>query len=441
MRKAFIAGTTIFFMMFVLCLVLASCKTAKTTMSVENEVKKDTGVILPIEGMPILAWTGVEEHTVERYLELKECGFNLNFSFCDNIEEVAKSMDAAKAADIKMIIRCPEFYSEPEKIVSRFSSHSALAGYYIRDEPSGDDFPFLGNLVQRVQAVDNKHFCYANLYPLGVPYSSIKTITYLKYVQSFLREVPVEILSFDYYPIIVNKSGVRSLRTRWYENLEIISDEARKAGKPFWAFALSTAFLSQPIPTLSDLRLQVYSNLAYGAQGIQYFTYWTPKPHGKWNFHDGPIDGNTKQKTQAWYNVQQMNREIKSLSGVFFGAQVMQVRHIVTNASGKNGSIPKGTARFDFSNRPAEASIIKTFTVPKNTNAVVSFLKNGNRCYMMVINRNLSGGENLTFTITGGDGLQLIKKDGAAVSASSEDSSRTVTPGDALIYGWDLNKE
>jgi hypothetical protein len=57
---------------------------------------------------------------------------------------------------------------------------------------------------------------------------------------------------------------------------------------------------------------------------------------------------------------------------------------------------------------------------------------------MVVINRNLSGGADVTFTITGGEGLQLIKKDGTAVSASSESSNQTVTPGDALIYGWDI---
>ena len=28
-------------------------------------------------------------------------------------------------------------------------------------------------------------------------------------------------------------------------------------------------------PTLAALRVQTYSNLAYGAQGIEYFTYWS----------------------------------------------------------------------------------------------------------------------------------------------------------------------
>jgi hypothetical protein len=56
---------------------------------------------------------------------------------------------------------------------------------------------------------------------------------------------------------------------------------------------------------------------------------------------------------------------------------------------------------------------------------------------MVIVNRNLEGGDNAAFIIEGGKGLQLIQKDGTAVPASSKNSKQTVTPGDVLIYGWD----
>jgi hypothetical protein len=65
-------------------------------------------------------------------------------------------------------------------------------------------------------------------------------------------------------------------RSDFYANLEVCSTKAREAGIPFWAFALTTAHLSYPVPTMGQLRYQVYSNLAYGAQGIEYYTYWKP---------------------------------------------------------------------------------------------------------------------------------------------------------------------
>jgi len=432
-----------FLMMVVFIIIFSSCKTENNTLSagsVESTrmVIQETAAPILVEEIPILAWYGVMESTIERYQELKEAGININLSFFANVKDLSLAMDAAKAVGIKMIIYCPELAAEPEKIASLFKDHPALAGYHLKDEPHRNDFPRLGEIAKRIKAVDNRHFCYVNLFPFSASFSNIGTDTYPKYVQLFLEEVPVEFLSFDQYPIKVNKKGVRSIGSQWYENLKIISDEARMVGKPFWAFALTTAHWSYPIPTLADIRLQVYSNLAYGAQGIQYFTYWTPSTDEGADFHDGPIDFISHQKTPTWYNVQQMNKEIKALSSVFYGAQVIQVRHIVKTAFGTNGTVPTGTTRFIFANRPAEANIINTFKIPNRTNAVISFLKNGNRCYMVIINRNLSGGANLTFTITGGAGLQLINKDGTAIPASSENSKQTVTPGDVLIYGWDV---
>jgi hypothetical protein len=424
----------IFLMLFVLCVVFTSCRTVRqpTNIPVMTEVGQDNiDVLITVEGIPIMAYWGVQEYTVERYLELKEAGIDFNFSYHADVETLAKAMDAAKTAGVRMIIHCWGLENEPEKLVNRFKDHPALVGYYLQDEPNRNDFSRLGEFVRRIHEIDKQHFCYVNLFPNYVDSEALlPETTYRGYVQSFLQEVSVPFLSFDHYPIGANNSGVRSMNSGWYENLEIISDETRKAGKSFWAFALTTAFGPYPVPTLADLRLQVYSNFAYGAQGIQYFTYWTPSTSEGEDFHDGPIDYITQQKTATWYTVQEMSREIKNLSSVFLGAQVIKVEHIGT-------SIPKGTMRFDFTKRPKEANIIKTFSTPNNTNALVSFLKNGNRCYMVVVNRNLSGGSDVIFTITGDKGLQLVKKDGTAVDASKAGSSQTVTPGNALIYGWD----
>jgi len=435
----------------VICVFLHSCKTTNPEVSSERlesaRFGENQNINTPVpvsgEGMPILAWYGVQKHTVKRYRELKEAGINYNLTFCQNADELAKALRAARRARVKILASCPEISwgekGAAEMIVKRFMNHPALAGYHIIDEPSRDQFPHWGELVKRIQVVDNEHFCYVNLIPSihSDPDQTIYgTANYREYVQKFIDEVPVSFLSFDVYPIRHNGKE-RILLEGFYENLEIISDEARKAGMPFWAFALTTPHEYFPIPTIADLRLQVYSSLAYGAQGIQYFTYWTGPPNGGLVFIDGPIDINGK-KTATWYTVQQMNTEIKGLSGVFFGAKVLKVEHISINTSGKNENIPIGTARFNFANRPAEAQIITKVEPANGTNAVVSFLKKGKRCYMVIVNRNLEGGENAVFTVTGGAGLQLIKKDGSAVPASSENGNQTITPGDALIYGWDI---
>jgi len=57
---------------------------------------------------------------------------------------------------------------------------------------------------------------------------------------------------------------------------------------------------------------------------------------------------------------------------------------------------------------------------------------------MLIVNRNLEGGDNVTFTITGNTGLQIIKKDGKTVNALFQSRKQTITPGDVLIYRWDI---
>jgi hypothetical protein len=428
----------IFLFISVLYVISVSCKAEKNTVPVEKtesvriDEKPDFDLPILMEEIPIMAWYGVQEHTIERYRELKECGIDYNFSRFPNVELLAQAMDIANKEGIKMIIHCPELETEPEKIVNRFKEHPALVGYHLQDEPNRNDFFRLSELSKRIQAVDNKNICYINLFPNYASSEQLGISDYLDYVKLFIQEVPVKIISFDHYPIRKN-AGIHSLYSRWYENLEIISNEARKAGKSFWAFALTSTLSVTPIPSLEELRLQVYSNFAYGAQGIQYYTYW-----GVDGEYDAPIDAHTGQKTATWYTVQQVNKEIKALSNVFLGANVIQVRHIVKTAFGTNGKIPSETTRFKFSNRPTEANIIKTFKIPNKTNAVISFLKNGNRYYMVIINRNLSGGKNVTFKIKGGDGLQLINKDGTIVNTSAENIKQIITPGDVLIYGWDI---
>jgi len=243
--------------------------------------------VLSIDQIPILGWYGVspKESTVARFIEQRESGITHNFTIFSNVNELAVAMDAAAKAGIKMIIHCPELATETEQIVRRFMDHPALAGYFLRDEPGRNAFSELGTWARKIQSIDQKHFCYLNLLPNYASKEALGTETYREHVQLFIKEVPLELLSFDHYPIVVDPTGNRVVRGEWYDNLEVFSDEARKAGKPFWAFALTVAHGSYPVPTPGEIRLQVYSNLAYGAQGIQYFTYWTPSINEGFEFH------------------------------------------------------------------------------------------------------------------------------------------------------------
>jgi hypothetical protein len=377
--------------------------------------------------IPILGWYSIPESetTVARYQEMKDAGITYQLSSFSNIDEVQKALDVAAKVGIKMLVSCPELKSDPEKTVKRFMNHPSVAGYHLIDEPSMAIYPELGNWARKIQSVDSKHFCYVNLFPNFADSARLGTKSYREYVSECAKQIPLEFLSFDFYPVL--KDGL--LKT-WYENLEQFSDEAKKAGKPFWAFALTTNFDDKHITpqTLASMRLQVYSDLAYGAQGIQYFTYWSATSVNSPSSEDqrgAPISAAGKRSV-VYDRVKLMSEEIKNLSGVFLGSKVVWVRH-----TGK-GMIPLGTVR--LTTLPKAIKVLDTNGAP----ALVSVLENGENSFLVVVNKDFLNSINLT--VYGDESVKKVLKDGTIVPASVYESSMELDPGDAAIYMFPTTK-
>jgi len=377
-------------------------------------------LINPQEQIPILAWYSIpaNETSVARYQEMKDAGITHSLSFFSNMDDLQKALDAAAKVGIKIVVSCPELKKEPEKTVKRLMNHHAVAGYHLMDEPNIRLYPELAAWAQKIQSVDKKHFCYVNLFPNHADSSQLGTKSYLEYIQQYNKQLPVQFMSFDYYPVLKER-----LSKTWYQNLEQISDEARKAGKPFWAFALTTNYDEDHLTpqTLAAMRLQVYSDLAYGAQGIQYFTYWSATsttPSGE-DQRGAPISAAGKRSV-VYDRVKLMSQEIKDLSGVFLGAKVIEVKH-----TGK-GMIPQGTSR--LIHLPKAISVLDTNGAP----ALVSVLENGTNTFVVIVNKNHLASINLT--VAGDETLKKVLKDGTIVPASVYESSIELDPGDAAIY-------
>jgi hypothetical protein len=367
----------------------------------------------PSVQIPIMVFSGVpqEETSPYRYEEMKNVGITHAYTFFSSADAMLNALDLAEKAGVKMLVSCPELKENPEETVRRFMHHPAVGGYYIIDEPNRKIFPDLGKWVRRIRSVDDHHFCYINLFPNYADTIQLGTKSYGEHLRKFIEEVPVQIISFDYYPI----SNVPQIVDGWYENLELISRESALAGKPFWAFALSTLYdNSQPVPTLATLRLQVYSNLAYGAQGIQYYTYWSTPGH-----RNGPIEVDGRRST-GYDRLKMMNEEIKNLSGVFSGAKVISVGHLGSKRE------PRGTKRFN--QLPPSIHVLETGGAP----ALVSRLKNGDQTFMVIVNCDYRNQMNLT--LYGDSTLRKVLKDGSLVPANVYTNTIAVEPGDAAIY-------
>ncbi len=371
--------------------------------------------------IPILAWGGPpsEANTFSRYNELKESGITLSFTSFPDVETMEKALIVAQKTGIRLIVSCPELKTDTKNTVRRFMNNPAVTGYFLGDEPNRSSFHELAKWVKEIRSIDDRHFCYINLFPNYANEEQLGTKTYREYVNTFIKEVPVQLLSFDYYPIV----GDDSIRKNWYENLEIFSDEARKAHKPFWAFALTVAHGPYPVPTLAELRLQVFSDLAYGAQGIQYFTYWTPKSD-IWNFHHGPITLEHK-RSEIYDRIKLVNEEVRSLSRIFLDTKVVSIAFT-------GDSIPLGTKL--LKELPEPIKELET----KGTGALVAVLKKSRNCFLVVVNRDFNG--QMELTIKCDSTVEKVLKDGTLVPANDYMSTMEIDPGDIAIYKWNQDK-
>ncbi|MGN0190764.1 MAG: hypothetical protein ACI39U_03840 [Candidatus Cryptobacteroides sp.] len=359
---------------------------------------------LTIDGQfPIVAWTGIDAgDTATKFGPMRDCGINVYLGWYDTQAEVMTALDNAEVAGVKLIIKSDELFTNTAAVVKSMKNHPALFGYHIEDEPEVDEIPTLASIVKSIQAVDDKHFCYINLYP-NWAWGNIDG--YMSKVTSFVSQTPVRFLSFDHYPII-EIDGVSSIRPEWYKNLEDIRKVARARNMPFWAFALALTHnlgnIVYPIPTLAELRLQMFSNLVYGAQGFQYFTYWG-------------IYRNSQ--TQVYDIAKTVNYELQKLSKYFLGADVTGVWH-----TGEN--IPYGTK--ELSSMPTGISAIDTH----GKDAIVSKIVKESNIFIAIVNKDYVNSVDMDISFS--SKTWKIDKDG--LKAAAESGKYTVGPGDIALF-------
>jgi hypothetical protein len=379
--------------------------------------------------MTILAWGGVpsDKSTPERYAELAGAGFNVNYSHAPDAAAVRKMLDVGQPYGMKQLIGFPDLGRDPEAAASRFKDHQATAGYYLGDEPGAQQFRAIAALAKRIQGVDDVHPCYVNLLPTYGNPGMWDTHTYQQYLERFLAEVPVPMLSWDHYPVVRRGKTAADdkVRADFYQNLELCAAAGRGAKRPLWAFVMATAHGGYPIPTVAHLRLQAFSDLAYGAQAIQYFLYWAVNS-SQYKFHGGPIEVDGS-RTPTYDRVKQVNAEIQALRGAFLGSRVVTVGHT-------GDAIPIGTTRY------SPTGPVKSLET-EGAGALVSMLERGDqghrRRFLAVVNRDIHNAMPLAVSFDPAADVAAAGQDGSLkpVHVSGATQS-TLEPADMAVFVW-----
>jgi len=387
-------------------------------------VKAATG-----DELSILGWWGIPENkvSIERYQEAREAGFTALMQAASSAEKMRGFLDMAQRAGIKLSVSLPEF---DEAAISLLKDHPALMMWHVKDEPKYKDFETVAKTIRRIDAVDGRHPCYVNhiadaSVSMGVP-------DYSAYMERVLREFKPRLISADFYPCRLADT-TRALPYRdvgsevyvcptWYRQLEYLSGLAQRERLPLALFACDVAHnvidYVYPVPTVAMLRLQMYSNLAYGARMLQYFTYWNPYSKTRLKFHESIIreDGT---RSPVYDRVRDVNRELQARAFVFMGAELVSVAHT-------GAEIPIGTKRLE-----KLPPFVRSLNTPDG-GAVVAQFDGKTFNALVVVNR--SPVKEMHLSIALDESAIRILDDGTKVPASAYGGAYTLSPGSAEIF-------
>ena len=375
--------------------------------------------------LPVMGWYSLMPPymTAERYREMAEAGFNISFSHVWSHEQNLAALEAAKGSGVKLLLSDLAGAQRSEEsirqMVNGYTGNEALAGYWLSDEPAVSATSSNAITVTEsckwnsiIRSIDRRSLTYLNLLP---DYSSAKwwgTSTFADYIQRCFEGLNTNFISFDYYPI--DKS---SLRPSFYSCLENYRKYCERYAIPLWAFAMSTRHRTYPLPTAGHLRFEIYTALAFGAQGIQYFTYQAPSGTVE-PFYEAPIDAEGN-RTVIYDYAKEINAELSALSECFLGA--FSAGRMFT------GTTPPAMNKFAYNADKLPAGINSVSA--DGAGVLLSHLVNGANEYFMVVNRDFEGSQSVSIEFEGR--LLRVLKD-----ASITDAERnfTLEAGDMALF-------
>jgi hypothetical protein len=283
---------------------------------------------------PIIAWGPNESFLPEiqqhHYDEMAECGITVAGFAAGGREELDKVEKAGLVAyvldrELTTAIRNPEkqydWKGMVEKIVAEYRNHPANYGYWLPDEPGAWLFPNIAAVANEFRRQDPGKDLYINLYPDCCSDKLYGTAGYGEYLKQYFEQVKPAWLGFDHYSLFEDETVWN--QTFW-QNLAIAREASREQGIPFYYCTLSVGHLRYRIPSEDDLFFEISAAMLYGAKGISYFCYYTPRLG---NYRNAPIDawGN---KTELWNSMRRVNNTIRCLAPTYNQLESKAVYHI-----------------------------------------------------------------------------------------------------------------
>jgi hypothetical protein len=390
--------------------------------------------------------------TTQRYQEIVAAGFNfvIGGNGVTNDTYNSTALNAARTNNLRYVlwdskltrvIRESATYTDPQarvrtrinELLQRYGGNTALAGLGLYDEPSTDLFGILGYAREYLQTKNSKQLPWSNLYPYTnnpETLASLGASSYDDYLQRYRSDVKLPFISFDYYPLV----SETAITASYFQNWAAVRKYSLQTPRvPSWCFIQSVDFRptanSYPPrrrPNEAELFWQVNVSLAYGAKGIQYFTYWTPNGNATTQFGEAlvSLDG---RLTPLYEYTKRANAYLKVIGKVLLPLTSESVVH-----AGES-TLPPGTTAFS-----ADAYVQSSSGSPA---IIAKFYKSAGETerHLLVVNRSYSNMASTRLTLRSTVREVYLFNSGTGTFAritpqSGNVLSVSIAPGKAQLY-------
>ncbi len=255
-----------------------------------------------------------------------------------NDRRIAKLYETENISEVDQCIR---------EIVNDYAEFKNIIGWDIVDEPNSSKFPILASIVNAFRRYSPNCETVINLFPNYASSEQLGNPDYISHLEAFVNIVRPHFISYDHYHFLgrENRKSINSAdidererlirlsaeniddRGGFFENIEDI----RKVSLKYDIDSMLIVLLTEHGPyrnlTRGELFWEINMCLAYGMRRISYFTYWEPAHDEFWQWTNAMCD-TTGNKTQHYYDVQEINRTVKPIGEYLFDKKSSAVFHI-----------------------------------------------------------------------------------------------------------------
>lgn len=345
---------------------------------------------------PVLAWIA-DIYEKEDLQDLVDAGFN--YALIGGARHEGKEdqlYENAKGLDLKLI--CPGWHYV-EKQFDDFGDPN-FGMLYLSDEPEGERWKFALETWKQYREKNDKADVYVNFNdPIHDEYR--------------FQDAPwMNYYSYDCYCVLP-----AWIRKQYYGQMSASRVLGYKYAVPVWRFTNSVKHLWYAYPEIGHIRYQIFTDLAFGSQGFEYFTYTSPEEE---EYYEAPlVDG---KKTEIYDFCKTVNAELQAFAPYLLGAQAIDVMGYMKV---DNFQLPDLEEYTDSKLPYPFTSITRA-----GRGILVSHLIKDGQEYMLLQNANPFKSDD--YTLTWEEGAKPLKfSDGKFVPASP---AETITAGNVILY-------